>query len=42
MALRFGKWPKYLVNGLDACSMAYVFQKRPNYVGNSLRIGQAA
>ena len=35
---RFGKWTKYLENGLDACNTAQVFEKRLNYVGNGLRI----
>ena len=38
MTQRFGKWPKYLRNGLDTWSTAYVFEKRLNYVGNGLRI----
>ena len=38
MTLRFGKWPKYLGNGLDTWDMALVFEKRLYYVGNGLRI----
>ena len=32
MTQRFGKWPKYLGNGLDTCGTALVFEKRLNYV----------
>ena len=42
MTSRFGKWPKYLGNGLDAWGTAYVFEKRLNYLGNGLRIWQVA
>ena len=35
---RFGKWPKYLGNGLDAWDTASVFENRLYYVGNGLRI----
>ena len=35
---RFGKWPKYLGNGLDAWDTALVFWKSLYYVGNDLRI----
>ena len=35
---RFGKWSKYLGNGLDTWDTAYVFENRLNYVGNGLRI----
>ena len=28
MTQRFGKWPKYLGNGLDAWDTALVFEKR--------------
>ena len=38
MTQRFGKWPKYLGNGLDTWGTAEVFQKRLYYVGNGLRI----
>ena len=38
MTQRFGKWSKYLGNGLDTCGSAQVFEKRLNYVGNGLRI----
>ena len=38
MASRFGKWPKYLGNGLDAIDRASVFEKRLYYAGNGLRI----
>ena len=34
----FGKWKKYLGNGLDAWGTAKVFEKRLNYVGNGFRI----
>ena len=34
MSWRFGKWPKYLGNGLDALGTALVFEKWLNYVGN--------
>ena len=36
MTQRFGKWPKYLRNGLDTWGTASVFEKRPYYVGNGL------
>ena len=38
MTQRFGKWPKYLGNGLDASDRALVFEKWLYYVGNGLRI----
>ena len=38
MNQRFGKWPKYLENGLDIQGTASVFEKRLYYVGNGLRI----
>ena len=38
MTQRFGKWPMYLENGLDAWGTASGFEKRLNYVGNGLRI----
>ena len=38
MAKIFGKWPKYLGNGLDTLDTALVFEKRLYYVGNGLRI----
>ena len=38
MTQRFGKWPKYLGNGLDTWGPAKVFEKLLNYVGNGLRI----
>ena len=38
MTQRFGKWPKYLGNGLDKWDTALVFEKRLYYVGNGLRI----
>ena len=38
MTQRFGKWPKYLANGLDTCRTAEVFENRLNYLGNGLRI----
>ena len=37
MTQRFGKWPKYLGNGLDTWDTALVFKKRLYYVGNGLR-----
>ena len=40
MTQRFGKWPKYLGNGLDTWDTAEVFDKRLYYVGNGLRIRQ--
>ena len=38
MTQRFGKWPKYLGNGLDAWGPAQVFERLLNYVGNGFRI----
>ena len=38
MTQRFGKYPKYLKNGLDTCGMPLVFEKLLDYVGNGLRI----
>ena len=38
MTQRFGKWPKYLGNGLDTWDTALVFEKRLNYAGNGLSI----
>ena len=38
MTQRFGKWPKYLGNGLDTWDTALVFQKPLSYTGNGLRI----
>ena len=38
MTQRFGKWPKYLRNGLDTWDKALVFEKLLYYVGNGLRI----
>ena len=38
MTQRFGKWPKYLENGLGTWDTPLIFQKRLNYVGNGLRI----
>ena len=38
MTERFGKWPKYLGNGLDTLDTALVIEKRLFYVGNDLRI----
>ena len=35
--MRFGKWPKYFRNGLDAWDLALVFEKRLQYVGNGLK-----
>ena len=37
MTYRFGKFPKYLRNGLDRWDTALVFEKRLYYVGNGLR-----
>ena len=34
MTQKFGKWPKYMGNGLDTWGTALVFQKRLYYVGN--------
>ena len=35
MTQRFGKWPKYLGNGLDTWDTALVFEKRLYYqIGN--------
>ena len=36
MTQNFGKWPKYLENGLDTFGTAYVFEKRLYYVGKGL------
>ena len=36
MTQRFGKWPKYLGNGLDTWGTALVFEKGLYYVGNGL------
>ena len=38
MTQRFGKWPKYLRNGLDTWDTALVFEKRLDYVGSGFRI----
>ena len=38
MTQRFGKFPKYLGNGLDTWGTAEVFKNRLNYLGNGLRI----
>ena len=38
MTYRFGKWPKYLRNGLDTFDTALVFEKALYYVGDGLRI----
>ena len=38
MTQRFGKWPKYLGNGLDTWDIPSVFEKWLYYVGNGLRI----
>ena len=38
MTQRFGKWPKYLDNGLDTFDTSLVFEKRLYYDGNGLRI----
>ena len=34
MTQKFGKWPKYLGNGLDTWGTTSVFEKRLYYVGN--------
>ena len=36
MTQRFGKWPKYLGNGLDTWGTAKVFEKRLYHVENGL------
>ena len=36
MTQRFGKWPKYLGNGLDTWDPALVFENWLYYVGNGL------
>ena len=38
MTQRFGKWPKYLGNGLDTWDTTLVFEKLIYFVGNGLRI----
>ena len=38
MTQRFGKWPKYLRNGLDPFDISLVFDKGLYYVGNGLKI----
>ena len=38
MTQRFGKWPKYLGNGLDPWGTAKVFEKRINYVRKDIKI----
>ena len=38
MTQRFGKWPKYLENGLDTWDTPLIFEKRLCYVENGLRI----
>ena len=38
MTLRFGKWPKYLGNGIDTWDTALVFDTGLYYAGNGLRI----
>ena len=38
MTQRFGKWPKYLGNGLDTWGTPQVFENRLNCLGNGLRI----
>ena len=40
MTQTIGKWPKYLLNGLDTWDTAEVFENRFYYVGNGLRIRQ--
>ena len=34
MTQRFGKWPKYLENGLDTWDTPLIFEKRLCYDGN--------
>ena len=38
MTQRFGKWPKYLGNGLDTWGTALVFENRLSYLGNGVKI----
>ena len=38
MTQRFGKWQKYLLNGLDTWETDKVFEKQLYYHGNGLRI----
>ena len=38
MTQRFGKWPKYLENGLDTWDTPLMFEKGLSYVGNGFRI----
>ena len=38
MTQRFGKWLKYLGNGLDTSGTAYVFEVRHKYVVHYLNI----
>ena len=38
MTQRFGKWPKYLGNGLDIWGTALVFEVRHKYVAKDLNI----
>ena len=38
MTQRFGKWPKYLGNGLDTWETDLVFEKRLYFPGNGLKI----
>ena len=37
MTQRFGKWPKYLGNGLDTCYTALVFETWLYYVAKWLK-----
>ena len=37
MTYRFGKWPKYLGNGLGKWDTTLVFEKGLHYVGNGIR-----
>ena len=38
MTQRFGKWPKYLKNGLGTWDTALIFEKQVYYFGKSIRI----
>ena len=38
MTQRFGKWPKYLGNGLGTWDTALIFEKQVYYVGKGIRI----
>ena len=38
MTYRFGKWPKYLGNGLGTFDTALIFENRIYYVRKGIRI----